>query len=86
MTIPRSRTGFSVDPDGQQAWMPYSGKPDSPEQLGPPGTHRARVMEERIHDLEAALATAQAAIAGLSARVGLLERQQTPHGTGDDVS
>lgn len=37
-------------PDGRAAWLPYSGKPDSPEQLGAPGTHRAKVMASRARE------------------------------------
>lgn len=59
--------------DGRRGWGPYSGKPESPELLGPPGTHRASVMEERIETLEAALATAQTAISGLDARLRSVE-------------
>lgn len=58
--------------DGRKAWLPYSDKPDSPTDIVP-GTVRARAAEDRIEALEAALATAQTAIAGLDARVRALE-------------
>lgn len=67
-------------PTDGKAWLPYPGKPESPELLGPPGTHRATVIEEsiadlgdRLKELEAAHATALEAIAGLSAKVKALE-------------
>lgn len=46
---------------------------------GPPGTPRADVMEERIEALDAALATAQAAIAGLDARLRSVEAGLEPN-------
>lgn len=66
------REAGSPRDDGAIPWLPFTGKGPSPA-AHVPGTARARAAEDRIDALEAALATAQEAIAGLSARVRALE-------------
>lgn len=66
------REAGSPRADGSVPYFPYDGKPESPGDIVP-GTVRARAAEDRIDALEAALATAQEAIAGLAARVRALE-------------
>lgn len=68
----KCREAGSPRADGSVPYFPYSGKPDSPLDIAP-GTARAQAAEDRVEALEAALATAQTAIAGLDARVRALE-------------
>ena len=63
--------------DGRAAWLPYSGKGPSPAYHLPGGAVGNDIdVPDRMAALEAALVTAQEAIAGLSARVRALEESR----------
>lgn len=63
--------------DGRAAWLPFSGKGPSPaHHLRGDAATRDESDLDRIATLEAALVTAQEAIAGLSARVRALEESK----------
>lgn len=59
--------------DGRAAWLPYSGKGPSPAYHLPGAPAWDDGDRDRLVALEAALVTAQEAIAGLAARVRALE-------------
>lgn len=64
--------------DGRKAWLPYTGKGPSPAYHlpGAPAWDEDDGDRDRLSVLEAALVTAQEAIAGLSARVRALEESR----------